>query len=538
MSNFNNVQLETGPRQKWELEDTEEELKTVAESHVLAFTLQQSRQKWLTSVLPKFSGKTRKGPKPAGDTSSGPPPHNLRLCGNCEVQIGPHIFSDTTFYEAHYLPSASAQLQSTSFPSTSASIEPTMATPAFLDQISAAAAQNPTLASLIQVVSSGKANQDQLQMLSMTLRELNNPFAALQYSQLNSQNSTAPQVIKEYDLVVEFQETPSERFILPRGPTACERVPRGNVFDTVVTSYVRLQSNSSSTPHPYGTSSSEPRTMMTMILRDTPTAIWDVLNRWVGGEEKMTANKSWLLALQQKQSQKTYLGYRLPPGSLLDHLKTATRPYPMKSIKPSIALSKPRRVRKTVQRDIHLETNVVPDPSIGSSSAEPATTATAKSAKRKRNAAESEDLNAAMNLAAAITGANTQYIPRPQTCSPSGPSTPSSGLAPAITSVNASSPAPTFTPALNKQKQRNSTAMPSRPAATEIKCRSCQTPDVPLMLGGRFCRPCVEAGRATADIPQLPNSASRAPTSYKPTYLPSLSMPPPNNSYISFNPTS
>lgn len=198
----------------------------------------------------------------------------------------------------------------------------------------------------------------------------------------------------------------------------------------------------------------------------------------------------------------------MPPGSLLDHLKTvrvsnpllnsfidilgkqATRPHLMKSIKPSITLSKPRRVRKTIQRDVHMETNVVRDLSIGS--AGPTTTAATKPTKRKRNAAESEDLSAAMNLAAAITGANTQYSPTQTAPSHSVSSTLSAApysLAPPPTSVTLPSSASTFAPALKKQRQRDSTTLPSRPAVTEIKCRSCQTPDVPLMLGGRRSLP-------------------------------------------------
>ncbi|KAJ3853872.1 hypothetical protein EV368DRAFT_38041 [Lentinula lateritia] len=410
----------------------------------MVLKLLQARERWLTSVLPKFSSKVKKGFKAGSDISS-PPPHNLHLRGKCEVQIGPHIFPNTTFYEAIYLPTyhSNQSLNSTSFASTTPSaLEPTMATPALIDQINAAASTNPILASLLQLANAGQATPDQLHMLSITIRSLAaNPLPASQYSSLNVQNSSALSATnKESDLVIEF-EASSNRFIFSRGPTVCERVSGSG--DIVVTSYTQLQNSSSmqeTTEESQGQSSSKYR-MLRLSLHGASASLWDSLNRWAGGEDVMNANRKTL----NKLPRKTYLAYRLPEGLLLDHIKAAaSAPYPMKALKPSGSLLKSRRIKKPVTKTPQ---------------------------ELERSSLETQ------------------------------------------TNVK---------PPRRKRKSQ------SQPAATEIKCRSCQATDVPLMLGGRFCRPCIEAGRGIADIPQLPNY-TRAPqaSAYTPKYiLPPLPPPP------------
>ncbi|KAJ4485879.1 hypothetical protein J3R30DRAFT_3680388 [Lentinula aciculospora] len=520
MSNCDNVQLETGTERGWEIKQAQEELKSVAESRVLAFSLQRSREKWLTSALPKFSSKVRKGTKAGSDTSSTPPPHNLHFRGKCEVQIGPHIFSNTSFYEVIYLPTSDtnqvptptsyAGLSTTSF--APSALELTMATPAFIDQINAAAATNPILASLLQLASAGQATQDQLQMLSITIRSLAaNPIPASQYNGSNSPSIATSQSIKEFDLVIAFEETSSDRFIFPRGTTVCEYVSgSGDDIDIVVSSNVRLQSNDSLQPTAAELRGASARPhMLQMTLHGASESLWDTLKRWAGGEEMMKANKKTLNKLKGKQPRKIFLAYRLPEGPLLDQIKAATSaPYAMKSLKPPASLPKSRRIRKAAPKIPQ-----VPEaPSLE-------TQTTGKPSRRKRSTAES---SAALDLVAAINGAgnSANYSPTQAHAS----ALPSSSVSLATTSMSAAPP-----PA-KKRKQRTSESQ-SQLAATKIECRSCGATDVPLMLGGRFCRPCVEAGRGTTIIPQLPSHGSRVPSAYTPKYIP----PPPiaNNPYLS-----
>ncbi|KIK70746.1 hypothetical protein GYMLUDRAFT_32795 [Collybiopsis luxurians FD-317 M1] len=519
------TQFQIGSHIGWEVEQADEELKNVAESHILAFSLQRSRQQWLTSVLPKFSGKPRKSPKYGPDASI-PPPHTLYARGSCDVQIGPHIFSNTTIYEAHYLPSTVTQkppvtTSYTNFAASSSSalpsslmlnpVEPTMATPAFIDQINTAAASNPILAHLLQLATAGKADQTQMQMLSMTLKSLaNNPTSALQYAQLNSQNSatsvlyspafpfTATEPGKEFDLVFQFQESPSERFILPRGTALCERIfKNSNDSNIVISAYAPLQRQF---PTAGGAYSNEPR-LFRMTLRGASDPIWDSLNRWGGGEERKNESKKLLDKLKQRQSRNNFLAYRLPAGPLLDQFKASTiSPYTSKSMKPSSAPSRPRRIRKVISKESSMsEVNAW-------SSKSAATTTAAKMVRRKRSVDEiDENMDAAMNLAAAITGAaNSATL----TTSVS------------LTALSATPSTPELNAPLPKKHRKRMSApgSKSRSTATEIMCRSCQAKDVPLMLGGRFCRPCVEAGRAIDDIPLAPNYAARNFATHKSTY--------------------
>lgn len=252
-------------------------------------------------MLPKLSGKGKKGPKSA----FAPPSHSLYSRGGCDLQIGPHVFSNTTIYEAHYhptqVPAASGLSQSLSTPSTAPESAQILSQPLpiLADQINEAAASNPTLASLLQLAVAGNATAEQLAMLSITIQSLSNPGTVSQYIQLNAQSASppgislyaAPAVTRKFDLIVEFRESPSDRFILPRGTTVCERVASsGDIVDIVLTSYVQLQSKELS-----GTSAGEDDSIMPrivrMTLRGASASIWDTLNRWVGGEEKMKANR-------------------------------------------------------------------------------------------------------------------------------------------------------------------------------------------------------------------------------------------------------
>ncbi|TFY57246.1 hypothetical protein EVJ58_g7138 [Rhodofomes roseus] len=109
------IPLPIGPCPGWELEshsDTEasdeepQELRNIPESLVVSQSLRQSRTIWLSSAFPKFSAKARGGKPP----EVVPPPHSIKVYGRYDVRIGPHIFSDTTFYEVCYLPEGPAAL--------------------------------------------------------------------------------------------------------------------------------------------------------------------------------------------------------------------------------------------------------------------------------------------------------------------------------------------------------------------------------------------------------------------------------------------
>jgi len=67
---------------------------------------------------------------------------------------------------------------------------------------------------------------------------------------------------------------------------------------------------------------------------------------------------------------------------------------------------------------------------------------------------------------------------------------------------------------------------------TQIQCNSCKQTDVPLILGGRYCRPCVEAGQTlpytfssyippSVDIPESAEKHHSHLSTQTPSHIPS-----------------
>jgi len=146
-----------------------------------------------------------------------PPPHTIKSLGKFDFQAGPHIFPDTSVYEAHYLhstpvpqlpPSGSNQppastwqtassfraptytpyfpyaasatpsatpyptAQRASTPLVSAVASETPITPALINRVNDAAATDPILANFLQLAASGRATSDQLKTLALLIQSL------------------------------------------------------------------------------------------------------------------------------------------------------------------------------------------------------------------------------------------------------------------------------------------------------------------------------------------------------------------------------
>lgn len=183
-----------------------------------------ARNTWLTGVFPKFStkGKTKSQSQSHSDGSQ-PPPHVLKFVGKCDFEIGPHVFPDTAFHEAQYLPEqqqqqawpvearaepfqfstfhaghghpkdllsgktpyATGHYPSASSASAMASLMPPApapllssletsidVTPGLITQVNAAASSNPTLQNLLAIAASGKASIDQLKTLGVLIQTM------------------------------------------------------------------------------------------------------------------------------------------------------------------------------------------------------------------------------------------------------------------------------------------------------------------------------------------------------------------------------
>jgi hypothetical protein len=279
------------------------------------------------NILPRFSGRVRG----KADIAPNPPPHTIQSRGRCQIEIGPHVWPETSFYEVQYLPQAAAPsfiqsswsspygayapyahaaasqpsvVQHTSSPLLSSLTSVTTITPALITQVNAAAAANPTLANLLQLAAAGKASPEQLKTLGLLIQSLAVPESSEALSSaanlMNSsaqplpQPTTASASVKDFDLVLQYHETPSERWILPRGPVICEKVanPRATdlAYDIVLTLALQL-------PKPPQTSaetvdvSKSPSQVVSIRLKRPPPAIWETIWRWVGGEDKLKENR-------------------------------------------------------------------------------------------------------------------------------------------------------------------------------------------------------------------------------------------------------
>lgn len=238
-------------------------------------------------MFPKFSTKSR------NDKASEPlaPPHTIQSRGRCDLQIGPHIFPSTTFYEVHYLGQANvvAPQPSSQYtagpPASDATLNPiTMITPALITQVNEAATSNPTLAHLLQLAAAGKATPEQLKTLGVLIQSL-----AGGTSTATATTSISVAQPKDFDLVIEFADNNSERWIFPRGPVVCDKISDAAPLDATVTT--RVPFPEAKTDQFLDASSPQ---VVTFLLRRAPMTVWDTILRWAGGEEKMKESRKIL----------------------------------------------------------------------------------------------------------------------------------------------------------------------------------------------------------------------------------------------------
>ena len=337
-----------------------------------------------------------------------PPPHTIKSLGKFDFHVGPHIFPDTSVYEAHYLnstpvpqlppsgsnqppastwqtassfraptytpyfPYAAAATSSTtpypsaqraSTPLVSAVASETPITPALITRVNDAAATDPILANFLQLAASGRATSDQLKTLalliqslasaqssSMTGSALSNISGSGPHSLFNllsgqtspstpstSTSATLPssatysypssdqpapaqtpaptvsQPPKEYDLILEFPERPYDRWLVPRVPVVCERVPStGNIEAILLLVALPFPKQSQSQTKPKTktetetetqgesesaaesatpTSSDPPQEVVQFRITKVHQAFWDNLLNWVGGSTKVETNR-------------------------------------------------------------------------------------------------------------------------------------------------------------------------------------------------------------------------------------------------------
>ena len=303
---------------------------------------------------------------------------------------------DTTVFEVHYRPFPVAVSQPTTFvyqsapgnsssqavhlpqtPSSASagesnallsSLSSTLpVSPGLISQVNAAATSNPTLANLLQLAAAGRATPDQLKILGLLIQSLTSPpvtgipATTSQLSTPGTDSSSTPlptaptatqqyqyqPAVKDFDIVIEFRDAPSDRWIFPRGPATCEFVSAlsdpGSIGDLTVSTIVPFPSMAPPQDPPASEISVPtelpPKQVVEFHFKMASSYIWDSFSRWVGSKEKMEENRKMLMEIvanllsltnalglltptpSQETLEQKYLAYRLPEGSQLTQIQ-------------------------------------------------------------------------------------------------------------------------------------------------------------------------------------------------------------------------
>ncbi|KAG1762949.1 hypothetical protein EDD22DRAFT_969668 [Suillus occidentalis] len=492
MNRSQNIHLPVAQEADWEINNTEQDfskIKSAADSFVILQSLKQSREKWLRSTFPKFSSRSRGG-KPADAI---PPPHTMYNRGRCTLEIGPHIFTETTMFEVHYHPilvhtapgptyvqqpgAISAPQGSSTTPLLSSSTNSPSIPPTLINQVNAAALCNPTLANLLQLAASGNASMDQLRNLGVTIQQLasssgvNLDASSMQSAQAQNTatavaNGAASPIqpvyqTKDFDIVIEFRECPSDRWIFPRGLASGNFTPMPGSMG----SYGEI---TLSTRVPFEQRTKE---VVTFIFTGAGAPVWDSILRWIGSEDKSKENRKILESINTPR--RVYLAHRIAEGSLLAQIQNAAVPTFSTKLLRSAAESSNKPKRKAAPRkppQTQTQTQPQPQP-------------------------QPQPLSQSQSQPQPQPQSQLQPQPQPQSRTQSQPLPRETGLV-----QRSREPAPP------PPKRRRQTQPKSTPPLPKIACFACGQTDVPLIMGGRYCRPCVEAGCAIDDIPQVGSS--------------------------------
>lgn len=340
-----------------------------------------AREKWMLHTFPKFTTRARgaKAPEP-------PPPHTIMPRGRCNLAIGPHHFRDTSFYEVHYMQSSSAtpavqtplpSTTNTSPPSASPVSTPTTApsddqqlaqlklvlgggteytiSADLVARIHYEASVNPIFATKFRLAVEPNATQEQIRNFAFALPHL--PGVTVSGAPTSLTLSTEQQKVRlppvrEWDVVLEFNETPNERWLIPRGTLAsCSRlVNKGASMLCDVSLTLRLplsgrqptntaeESKDSEDEPP----DSVPPQAVKFMLNQAPDPVYDLILKWIGSSDKNAANAATLAKIVscrrflslpliqvqflQPKRPKVFPPHRIAQGALLTQLQAVSQP--------------------------------------------------------------------------------------------------------------------------------------------------------------------------------------------------------------------
>lgn len=287
-------------------------------------------------------------------------------------------------------------------------------TPGLVTQVNIAAASNPTLANLLQMAASGQATPDQLKTLALLIQSLacissNDELPELPrtISKTGSEtsqpddacnSSTAAPVYntprapfkypiyrpsKEFDIVFEFSENSSDRWILPRSPAIIDNDNKANNSDILLTVGVPFEIPPSQVAQLASSGTDTTQHLVNFRFCRVSDDIKSCLSRWNGGQQSIEVTRKalnaivseiygiWLnnehfIAQQCLQQMLSRSSTSTRPAAYttskrassisylflyLYILQAALPPYTLKSIRPVEGdPAKPKRVRKPAVR--------------------------------------------------------------------------------------------------------------------------------------------------------------------------------------------
>lgn len=209
----------------------------------------------------------------------------------------------TSYTPAFATSSAPAQPQ----PTTPVSDAPYVS-PALSSKVAIASQSNPILANLLKAVLNRTATDDQVKTLGLLIQSLEGvpelesfggtPPAALTPHASTPVREGSP---KPFDIILEFHEHSTERWIFPRGDVYCERVgvvegTSAWLSDVIVTTCIPFLNHTGTEPRPSDPSTDAPTPeVVSFRFSKVHLTLWELLLGWAGGPAKMEESKEKLV---------------------------------------------------------------------------------------------------------------------------------------------------------------------------------------------------------------------------------------------------
>ncbi|KAG8740357.1 hypothetical protein FRC10_004396 [Ceratobasidium sp. 414] len=509
--------------------------------------------KGLPPVL--YSLEKQGGPSPSSPTTPLP-------VSGCDLEIGPHLFPQTNIYFVQYqythtptpvpAPAPKPVQAPAPTPATSAAqpVAPITVSHELHAKVLAAAAKDPELQTILQLAAQGRANVAQLRVLGTTIKALEagtypsvsvpatgtQPAVSAPTASTSRQPVPTPAPVTQVApppapsvlprstpapipttpaipttaILLEFAERPIDRWLLPSEYVLLDKAPNGDVL--LSTFYPFDAYVPSGSVGPNGTTvRSKPAHPLTIRFVAAPAGVWAALSRTCTTVSPTSA-QGVLAEVITNVPARTYLQYRIAPGSLWEDLKADTDQknpsaksvlLPSTTPKPSVSTAQGRRAedsagggatkrRKTNAGD---STGTITPAEAGGAGAK--SKGKGKEKEKEKGATPSGTKRPVSTQPAATVAASTSNVPPAAT-----PNQQSHSANPTSATPNAPTSA-TLAPAPSKLS-------PSVPASVAPGATiSVQTTPLPLSTTGSAAAAGTSAihSASTAQTPHIPSTA-------------------------------